>query len=70
MAGSSDAECLGCDRTFKVPSMLFKMAERYSDGRLVLFCGKACNLKFVARIGRESQEREMLELIERLENPS
>ncbi len=50
--------------------MLFNMAERYSDGRLVLFCGKACNFKFVERIGRETQEKDMRELLERLENPS
>ncbi|MEE8518705.1 MAG: hypothetical protein V3S98_06235 [Dehalococcoidia bacterium] len=70
MAGHSEAECLGCGREFKVPTMLFNMAERYSDGRLVLFCGKACNFKFVERIGRETQEKDMRELLERLENPS
>jgi hypothetical protein len=49
--------------------MLLKMAEKYSDGRAVLFCSKSCNFKFVESIGREAQESQMRELLERLENP-
>jgi hypothetical protein len=69
MAGHSSANCLGCGREFRVPTMLFDMAEKYSDGRPVIFCGKSCNFKFVSQIGRKAQERQMQELIERLENP-
>ena len=69
MAGHSEAECLGCAKPVKVPSMLLSMAEKYSDGRAVIFCGKACNLKFVESIGRAAQESQMRELLERLENP-
>jgi hypothetical protein len=43
------------------------MAERYEDGRIVLFCSRSCNLKFVAKIGLQSQEKKMRELIESLE---
>lgn len=68
-AGSSEAECLACSRKFKVPSAIYKMAERYDDGKIVLFCGRPCNLKFVERLGQQAQERQMRELIERLENP-
>ena len=67
MGGYSEATCLGCGRLFKVPTALFNMAEYY-DGKPVLFCKRACNLKFVARMGQESQEQQMRELIERLEN--
>lgn len=66
MDGSSEARCLGCGRKFKVPSTLMKMAE-YFNGQPLLFCKRACNLDFVSRLGRAGQEKQMQELISRLE---
>lgn len=67
MDGHSEAKCLGCDKKFAVPTRLYKMAEQYEDGQLVLFCSRSCNMGFVARIGRASQEKKMQDLIESLE---
>ena len=69
-AGHSEAPCLGCGRVFKVPTAIYKMAEHYDDGRIVLFCKRACNVKFIATLGQEGQEEQMKSLIERLENPT
>lgn len=68
MDGRSEAKCLGCDKTFSVPTRLLQMAEKYGDdGDVVLFCSRSCNLSFVARIGRQSQEQKMQDLIDSLE---
>ncbi len=67
MDGRSEAQCLGCEARFAVPTRVYNMAERYEDGRIVLFCSRSCNLKFVAKIGLQSQEKKMRELIESLE---
>ena len=68
MDGRSEAKCLGCDKKFAVPTRLLKMAEKYGDdGDVVLFCSRSCNLSFVARIARQSQEQKMQDLIDSLE---
>lgn len=64
----ASAGCLGCGKQFRLPTRLVSMAERYHDGRLVLFCNRSCNLKFVEKIGKQGQEDQMRELIDRLEN--
>ncbi len=68
MDGYSEAPCLGCSRTFRVPNALFKVAEKYKDGRIVLFCSRSCNFSFIEKEGRTDQEKQMKELLERLEN--
>lgn len=67
MDGHSEAPCLGCSKVFRVPSRIFKMAERYDDNRIVLFCSRSCNLSWVAKTGLAHQETRMRNLIESLE---
>lgn len=60
------ASCLGCGKKFNVPGRLAMMAERYEDGRLVLFCDRRCNVEFVRRESEKLRVRKIQEIIDRV----
>jgi len=57
-------QCLGCTKSMNMPDGVVKMAERV-DGKCVAFCSRACNLKFVKRMGEKAQDENLRKLMEK-----